>query len=108
MLANGYRSMASRTLYYAFFHYCKALVHAQSVFTNSHKQTHIQFRKLYIKTGLVDQKYNEVLKDLIEARAQADYGYFTDLTQEELEQFLAEVRSFGDVARRSIETDSVA
>jgi uncharacterized protein (UPF0332 family) len=63
---------ASRS-YYAAFYAIKALLESIGVKTGSHKQTHVEFRKYFIKTQKLDKKYSKILTELFEVRSSADY-----------------------------------
>ena len=97
---NGYVSMGVRTLYYALFHYAKALIHDTGLYTSSHKQTGIQFRKLFVKERKVSGEVSDLFDELFDARQQADYGYFVDLTEEDMESYIRQVDAFGDITAR--------
>ena len=94
-LAGGFLDMTARMLYYALFHFEKALLYHRGKYTKSHKQTHIQFRKTFVRSGEVAADLSELIRILQAQREQADYGYFTSLTEEELAGYLARVRDFG-------------
>jgi len=63
---------ASRS-YYAAFYAIKALLESSGIKTGSHKQTHIEFRKHFIKNKKLDAKYSKILAELYEVRSSADY-----------------------------------
>jgi len=63
---------ASRA-YYAAFYAIKALLESIGVKTGSHKQTHVEFRKHFIKTKKLDKKFSAILTELFEVRSSADY-----------------------------------
>ena len=63
---------ASRA-YYAVFYAIKAALENIGVKTGSHKQTHVEFRKHFIKTQKLDKKYSKILTELFEIRSSADY-----------------------------------
>ena len=101
-LDGGFLDMTARMLYYALFHFEKALLHYRGNYTESHKQTHIQFRGTFVKSGEVAADGSELIRILQTQREQADYGYFTSLTHEELTGYLEQVREFGARVSRLI------
>ena len=102
---HGYVDVAVRMLYYAVFHYEKALLSSRGTQTKSHKQTHVQFRRLFIRERLVDGRVNGLITELQEARAGADYGFSPEVSNEELAGYIEEVRQFRDRCRQLIQID---
>jgi len=66
---------ASRS-YYAAFYAIKALLESIGVKTGSHKQTHVEFRKHFIKNQKLNKKYSKILTELFEVRSSADYDVY--------------------------------
>lgn len=100
--SHGFSEVAVRMLYYAQFHYEKALIQTRGALTKSHKQTHIQFRRLFIRTGEVDLSVSRLSELLQDAREEADYGSALALTSEEIAAYLDEVRAFGERCRQIV------
>lgn len=96
---HGYVEVGVRMLYYSLFHYEKAIIASRSVYTKSHKQTHIEFRRLFVKEGLVPNEVSKLVNILQTARENADYGDSVGVTLESLAGYISAVRTFGERCR---------
>lgn len=74
-----YYSAVNRA-YYAAFHAIKALEALDNYDSKKHSGLMSNFRSKYIKTGVFDVKYSEILKGLSEYRQDSDYDIFADIT----------------------------
>jgi len=80
--------------YYAAFYAIKALLESIGIHTGSHKQSQIEFRKNFIKTGKLPNEYSEVLAELSELRGKADYDINWGTNKVFVERIVKEAREF--------------
>lgn len=80
--------------YYSVFYTMKAKLALIEVVTSSHKQTLIEFRKRFIKSGDMPKEYSKILTKLFEMRELADYDVMWSLPREEVKEILVQVRGF--------------
>ena len=76
-----YYSAVNRA-YYAAFHAIKALEALDNYDSKKHSGLMANFRMKYIKSGIFDVKYSEILKGLSEYRQDSDYDIFANITLE--------------------------
>lgn len=60
--------------YYSMFHAAKALVLSKGYREKSHYCLEIALEELFIKTGLIDEKFYDMFDETMGARKDADYG----------------------------------
>jgi uncharacterized protein (UPF0332 family) len=72
--------------YYSMFHAAKALVLSKGYREKSHYCLEIALDELFIKTGLIDDKFLDMFDETMGARKDADYGliYSPDTAEEAL------------------------
>lgn len=80
--------------YYAGFYSMKALLEKLGVKTSSHKETQVQFRKHFVKSGKIDKKYSKILTELFETRSKADYDIHWATNKTFVERVVKETREF--------------
>lgn len=73
-LSNGHLETAVSRSYYACYYAIHSKLEEMGEIAGSHKQTGILFRKFFIKTGLMDQKFSVTLRELSEWRMDVDYA----------------------------------
>lgn len=95
LLGSQFDLAAISRAYYAVFYAITAALLANGTETRSHKQLGIQFRKQFIKTKKVAQKYSALLEELFQARQVADYDAIPEMDE-------AEVRHLVNVAREFV------
>ena len=73
--------------YYSMFHAAKALVLSKGYREKTHYCLEIALEELFIKTGLIDEKFLEMFDETLGARKDADYGliYSPDSADEALD-----------------------
>lgn len=87
-------ALAASRAYYAVFYAIKALLENIDVKTGSHKQTHIEFRKNFIKTKKLDAKFSKMLTKLFEVRGSADYDIRWATNKVFVERVVKEAKEF--------------
>ncbi len=76
-----YNSAVNRA-YYAAFHAIKAIEALDNYDSKKHSGLMTNFRMKYIKTGIFDEKYSEMLKGLAQYRQDSDYNIFVSISLE--------------------------
>ncbi len=79
--------------YYAAFYSMKAALAERGVQTSSHKQTQVEFRKRFVKTGEIDKKYSKILAELFETRSKADYDIHWATNKHFVERIIKETKN---------------
>lgn len=92
-----YAASVSRA-YYGCFYMITSLLLGDGVETKTHKQLAIEFRKRYIKTGMLDKKYSLILDQLFNTRMMSDYDATINLEPAQVshliklaEEFVSEI-----------------
>ena len=74
---------ANNRIYYSVFHAIRA-VHAMRCFdSKKHSGVIGEFNKSYIKTGIFDKKFSDIIKEASSAREDADYEDFYIVVKED-------------------------
>lgn len=94
MLAGRFYAAAISRAYYAVFYSITALLLEDDVSTKSHKQTAIEFRKRFIKTGKLDIKFSNILDELFNARMITDYDAIPEIDEEQTHHLLKLAEEF--------------
>ena len=71
----SYRSAANRA-YYAIFHAMRAVLALDGVDMKHHSEIISEFRKRYIKTGVMDASLSGLISELSDVREGSDYNDF--------------------------------
>ena len=86
--AEKYRGAANR-LYYSIFHAMRAVLALDGVDMKHHSGIMSEFRRRYIKTGILEVKLSDIISVLYEMRSESDYDDFYVLSKADIaEQFL--------------------
>lgn len=87
--------------YYAVFHAIKAIEIFDNFDSKKHSGLISNFRQKYIKSGIFDIEYSEILKSLAQYRQDSDYDIFADISlaeakeqYENAKKFVNEVKDF--------------
>ena len=70
-----YKTAANRS-YYAIFHSIRAILALDEIDFRKHSAVISYFRKEYIKTGIFDKSYSDVIGDAFFVRGKSDYDDF--------------------------------
>ncbi len=93
---------ALNRIYYGMFYAVLALALKYGFKTSKHTQLLGWFNKEFIKTGLIDVKFNKIVKDAFERRNEADYEIVLLPSAATIEQMLSDMRLFIDEIKRFI------
>ena len=94
-LFNGkfYNDSISRA-YYAMFHAAKAALALKNIDTKTHSGVLSQFGLHFIKEGFIDELYAKAYSIAMEDRSEADYGIFSEFTEDEAEIVIEDAKKF--------------
>lgn len=91
--SGSYRIAATRT-YYAIFHAMRSVLALDGIDRKHHSAVIAEFRRLYIRTGLISKKQSETISKLSELRSDSDYDDFFVVSEEEALDALGEADTF--------------
>lgn len=72
-LKRDFLETAASTAYYSCFYAIHSQLAMLGVAAKSHKQAGIEFRRHFIRTGLLDKKYSQIWTELSKWRSAVDY-----------------------------------
>lgn len=61
--------------YYSVFDCLVALLLTHNVYTKTHQGAHLKFNELFVKSGLFDAKFSQMLMYLFDLRQSVDYDF---------------------------------
>lgn len=95
LLANShlYAGAISRA-YYACFYAINYLLIQDGIDAKTHKQVAIEFRKKYIKTGMLDKQFSRILDQLFNTRMLSDYDATIELEPERVTHLISLAETF--------------
>lgn len=96
--ANDAFSAVNRS-YYAVFHAIKAIEIFDNFDSKKHSGLISNFRQKYIKTGIFDIEYSEILKSLAQYRQDSDYDIFSDISLDEAKEQYENAKKFVDAVK---------
>ena len=101
LIDQGLLEGATSRAYYAAFHATQAVLLTKELQPKTHQGTLYLFNHHFVKTGLIEPEYSQVLARAAKYREEADYKHNmvftrkqTEQTIEEIEHFLKRVDSF--------------
>ncbi|MFQ5612406.1 MAG: HEPN domain-containing protein [Anaerolineae bacterium] len=72
-LDNGFYEASTNRAYYAIFYAASGLLLTKGVKRKSHSGVLSEFRRLFVKPGLIEAEFSETYGDAMEARIDSDY-----------------------------------
>ena len=90
---SDYRGAANRS-YYAVFHAMRAVLALDGIDMKHHSGIISEFRRLYIKTGKLDEQLSDIIQEQSETRTSSDYDDFFVLSNHEVEEQIAGAEKF--------------
>lgn len=100
LLGSQFDLAAISRAYYAVFYAITAALLANGTETRSHKQLGIQFRKQFIKTKKVPQKFSPLLEELFQARQAADYDAIPEMDSSEVQHLVKSAAEFVELMNK--------
>ena len=92
LCANGRYQGATSRAYYAASHMVQALLLTKGLEAKSHHGVAHLFRLHFVKPGVVESRYSQILARAQKYREEADYHHAMEFSKEQAEDTLAEVR----------------
>ena len=99
---NNYKGAANRS-YYAAFHAMRAVLAFDEIDMKRHSGILSSFQRLYIKTGIFEKEFSDILTILFEIRTNSDYDDYYIVSKEKVTQqvenaelFINKVKEFLD------------
>ncbi|MCU0469448.1 MAG: HEPN domain-containing protein [Arcicella sp.] len=89
--------------YYAYFWLARTLLFKRDIFVKSHNGVKTKFSELFIKTGVVPEKYGRNPSELMNDRQDADYDLESDFTKEEVQEMIDWTEEFLGFVKDNIE-----
>lgn len=80
--------------YYACLHAMHHLLAQKGIQTKTHKQTHTEFRKHFVKEGPFGKEESILINDLFKLRQNCDYDPMFDMEPSELRNLLQKAANF--------------
>jgi uncharacterized protein (UPF0332 family) len=91
--AGDYKSSANRS-YYAIFYTIRAIFALESRDYRKHSAVISFFQKDYIKTGIFNIKYSDIIRNAFDVRINSDYEDFYVIAKDDLERQITEAAEF--------------
>lgn len=88
LVKNEKWNSAINRLYYSAYYAISALLVQADLNTKTHSGVKTQFFLNYVKTGIIKIELGRVYSDLFDWRQKADYGDFSDFTEEDVGSIL--------------------
>ena len=83
--------------YYAIFHAMRAMNCLDDFDSSKHSGVIAHFNQAYIKTGVIDMHFSQIIKGASFLREKSDYDDFYIVNRKEAEQQLIDAKEFVDV-----------
>ena len=93
MKLGDYKTVANRS-YYAVFSAMRAVLALDGFDSKKHSGIIAEFRKNYLKTGILPKELSPMIDGLLEARQGSDYDDFYIISKEEVEEQLENSKKF--------------
>jgi len=75
---------ASSRLYYAVYYAMEAVLLTKNISLSKHSGVISQFNQFYIKEGIFPKNFSKIISRLFRERQVGDYGFYIDITGEEI------------------------
>ena len=98
-----YKGAANRS-YYAIFHCMRSVLALEGKDFSKHSGVSAYFRKEYIKNGIFDIVFSDVIKDAFDIRSDSDYDDYYLVFREEVKQQIENAEKFYAVIEAYINT----
>lgn len=101
LIETGLLKVAVNRVYYGMFYCLTALALKYEFNSSKHAQLIGWFNKDFIKTGLIDIRYGQILRDAFKNRTEGDYSPFIEFEladviemRDDLKEFVMELEAF--------------
>jgi uncharacterized protein (UPF0332 family) len=106
LIENKEFAAAVNRIYYGMFYCITALALKYEYKTSKHQQLLGWFNKSFVKEGLIDEKYNHILRKAFQNRTEADYGEYIQFTKDEVNEMFAEMKEFIKILKQFVNLKS--
>lgn len=100
---NEYKTANNRA-YYSVFHAMRAVLALDEVDFKKHSGVIAYFREHYVKTGIFDRQYSDIISGTSLIRNKSDYDDFYVADKEETAELLADAAKFTDAVKEYLNT----
>jgi uncharacterized protein (UPF0332 family) len=100
---NEFWNSAVNRLYYSVFYAVSALLVVHDIHTKTHSAVKGQFSLHFVKTGVFDKKYGQLLSELFDWRQKGDYENIFEYDQESVEPLFIPVKEMLDLIKAEIQ-----
>ena len=83
LFENKKYAAANNRAYYSVFHAIRSVLALDKFDSKKHSGVIAEFRKRYIKTGIIPAEISDAIKETFEVRQDSDYGDMYEVTEEE-------------------------
>lgn len=96
--AGDYKGAANRS-YYAVFHCMRSILALDGQDFAKHSGVSAYFRKEYIKTGIFDVEYSDIIKEAFDIRSDSDYDDFFVVSKSDVEEQIQNAKKFYEAVK---------
>ena len=100
---NEYKTANNRA-YYSVFHAMRAVLALDEVDFKKHSGVIAYFREHYVKTGIFDRKYSDIIRGTSLIRNKSDYDDFYVADKEETAELLSDAEKFTQAVKEYLNT----
>ena len=100
---NGFWNSTVNRLYYSLFYAVSALLVSHDIQTKTHSSLKSQFSLHFVKTGMFDKKYGQLLSELFDWRQKGDYENIFDYDKESVQPLFIPVKEMLDLIKEEIQ-----
>ncbi len=94
LLKNKLINISINRIYYGMFYILAALAIKHEFKSSKHRQLLGWFNKSFIKTGIFDKRFGQIINDAFENRSEADYGFLHQYSAQEVERMFNDMKDF--------------
>ena len=98
LMMEKYSTAANRS-YYAVFNAMRALLNLEGIDFKRHSGVISAFRKRYVKTGILDKRLSDVIRDSFDLRNASDYDDFYVISKDEVRTQVQNAAAFVEAVR---------
>jgi uncharacterized protein (UPF0332 family) len=94
LIASGFLKVAVNRIYYGMFYILNAMALKYGFQTSKHLQLIGWLNKDFIKPGLIDKKYGEILRNAFKNRTDGDYAPFIEFEKNDVIDMFSDMKDF--------------
>lgn len=94
IMDSGYYKAANNRAYYSIFHSMRAALALEGIDFKKHSGVIAYFRQNYIKSGLIETKFSDIIGNASDIRTASDYDDFYIATKEEAQELIGNAIEF--------------